>query len=72
MLAARRLLRAKKKKRATFSAATDLVSLAVNRELKQHNNGAINHVKCGLSLVLVVLVIQMRTPPRTQPLTDKL
>lgn len=64
MPAAWRLLRAGKnpKKKATFSAATDLVSLAVNRELKQHNNGAINHVKCGLSLVLVVLVIQMRTP----------
>lgn len=62
MPAARRLLR----------AAADLVSLGVNRELKQHNNGAVNHVKCGLSLVLVVLVIQMRTPPPSNPTPDKL
>lgn len=44
----------------------------MNRELKQHNNGAINHVKCGLSLVPVVLVIQMRTPPPTPTLTPSL
>lgn len=32
----------------------------LNGELKQHNNGTINHVKCGQSRVLVVLVIQTR------------
>lgn len=32
----------------------------LNRELKQQYNGPINHLKQGQSLVLVVLVLQIR------------